>query len=338
VTTKRPVQRVRSPFGVGACVAVAVALASVWAAGVAAAASPAPPGPSSGVQAWLDAPFAPPPDMPTGGHIAVGLTLWDPAAGALGSLDGVYARVYPAKGNAQPTFADATTDWPGHLLLQAAPPKGGPGRIEFGIRGPDCPPPAPCTDRKHPLRLAGTGPPPDAPMASLVEEQTLPIVGDVVAGRPLKLAVMLLPRGEWDGLDLPDRVVAIATSADGKDLGSAELPLSAGESLPYVGELTIPDTGAVDLSFALPGNGSQPDQVIDGDPTRVNVIDSGLRRDATPRPGASAVTGGDAPAQAATGDLSSLVWVGLAGLLIVAGVLFFGGTVRGWLRRGGDDR
>jgi hypothetical protein len=299
----------------------------------AAAASPAPSALPPNVEAWLDAPYQVPGDLPPGGRVEVGLTFWDTTAHELAEVDGVFARLKPATGHADPTTADGVSDWPGHLRFDLAAPKGGPGKVEFRVRGQACPAPGDCRDAGVPLHVAGTGPPPDAPRAVLVAAQPLPIVGDIVAGRATSLGVIVSPKGAWDfdALALPDRIVAVATDGLGADLGSAELRLAGDPGAPYTGRLTIAKAGGATIGYAIPGENGEPDQLIDGAATRVQVIEAGLRPDGgMAAPGESPAPGAPTPA---ADDGSPMVWILLVGLLVVAGILIFGGTVRGWLRR-----
>ena len=103
--------------------------------------------------------------------------------------------------------------------------------------------------------------------------------------------------------------------------------------------LAPPPRRAVPFNFPglLPGANGQPDTLITASPTPIQVIESGVRLDGTtPRPAASGPATPTAPAPAAEGNgPSPIVWIGLVALLGLAGVLVFGGTIRGWLRR--DD-
>jgi hypothetical protein len=303
----------------------------------ASAASPKPSSLPRAVEAWLDAPYEVPADLPPGGTVEVGLTFWDTQARALREVDGVYAVLLPAKGHADPTSADGVPDWPGHVRFDVPAPRGGPGRLEFGLHTQDCRGQGPCTDIDLPLHLAGTGPPPDAPRAALVEAEPLPLVGDIVAGRPVSLAALITPKGAWafDALELPDRIVAVATDGLGADLGSGELLLSGAPGSPYTGKLTIAKAGGATIGYAIPGENGEPDQFMEG-AARVHVIEAGRRLDsstAAPLPGESGAPAAPTP----EGDGGSpVVGILLAGLLVLAAILVFGGTVRGWLRRGGD--
>ena len=153
-------------------------------------------------------------------------------------------------------------------------PAGGPGRLELGVHGPG-------GDR--PLRIAGVGPPADAPLVDLLQTQLQDIVGDVVAGRPFPLAVSLGPRGWWnfEALHLPDRLVVSAAHPGGTELSSTELLPDGPVGAPYTGHLTIPETGDIELTFLLPGANGQPDTVITASPTPIQVIESGVRLDGT---------------------------------------------------------
>ena len=312
---------------VGAALALAAALVRPSATTLAASPSPSP---SSTVEAWLDASPNLPPDLPPGGAATIALTTWDTGRHAFVPLEGVFARLHPAKGKATSTTADAVADWPGHHVIDLTVPAGGPGRLELGVHGPG-------GDR--PLKIAGVGPPAGARLVDLLQTQLQDIVGDVVAGRPFPLAVSLGPRGWWnfDALHLPDRLVVSAAHPGGPELSSAELLPDGPVGAPYTGHLTIPETGDIDLTFLLPGANGQPDTLITASPTPIQVIESGVRLDGTtPRPAASGPATPTAPAPAAEGNgPSPIVWIGLVALLGLAGVLVFGGTIRGWLRR--DD-
>ncbi len=288
---------------------------------VATAASPTPSVPPS-VEAWLDSSLIAPTDTPPGGRVEVALTLWDPQHHALSSLDGVFARLRPATGKAAPTTADATADWPGHVVIDLESPLGGPGKVEFGVHG---------ADGDHRLKIAGVGPPPDAPVADLVGAQLLPVVGDVVAGRPFPLAVNVLAHGLWDvdALHLPDRLIVSAAHPGGPELSQAELEPSGAPGTPYTGHLTIPETGDVELTMLIPANGGE-DQPIAGSTANVTVIEGGRVDGASSASVAPAAT----PAGAAADDTPAFLWPALIGLLVLAVVLVVGGPALRRLRDG----
>ncbi len=318
-------RRPPAPRPPGAAVALALALVAVALPPIARAASPSPAGgalPPS-VQAWLDASFVPPPDVPPDALIEVGLTFWDTASKALVPVDGVFARLHPAKGKAAPTTGDAHADWPGHVVVDVHAPKGGPGSIEFGIHGPD---------GDHRLKLAGTGPPPDAPLADLVHAELLPIIGDVVAGRPFPLGVLVQPQGEWniDEMTFPDRLVVSAAHPGGQELSNAELVPGGGPGTPYVGHLTIPETGDADLTFLVPGTDGADLEIPDSS-GRVTVIQGG-RSSPAANVGTPATTGTDG----SSGDVPPVVWAGAIGLLAVGLLLVFGGSLFRRRPRGPD--
>jgi hypothetical protein len=327
VSSSGSVRRAGRPAAaIGTLAALAALVLALPGSALAADPSPAASSLPPSVQAWLDSDVDQPPDVPPGGHVIVGLTLWDPDAQAFSDFADVTARLYPRRGHAAPSAADATVDVPGHLTFALAPPKGGPGRVEFSVRGQD-----------RPLKVEGVGPPPDAPAAALLDAETLPIVGDVVAGRPVTLVAVLRQRGSWaaDAVPFPDRLIVIASDASGADLATGELVATSGADPSYRGRLTIPDAGEADISFAIPGEGGTPDQVIGGVPIHVTVIESGLRPDEerTARPVGSGEPA-SAPGAAGDGGGPPIIWLALGGLLVLAVVLMFGGTVRGWLRRG----
>jgi hypothetical protein len=249
-----------------------------WAvAGSALAASPVPseaPGERAfgNIEVWLDQPI--PPDIAAGESIVVGFTLWDNQAAGLSTMDGLYLRLHPATGKARPTEAETRSDWPGHILANVIVPKGGPGAIETGISGRACTSDGKCTDVDFPFAVGGVGPPPEAPHSILVEARLRPLVQPVIAGRPVEVAMSLVPRAAWDPatIGLPDRLIVFARSGTGPDLASTEIHRDAGPVDLYRGQITIPDPGDVALMFAIPGNGAE-DDVIQSATTRLKVVE-----------------------------------------------------------------
>jgi len=299
-----------------------LALGLVASPAIASAGSPAPSLLPPSVQAWLDAAYQVPGDLPQGGTVEVGLTFWDTQAHTFRDVEGVYARLHPAKGHADPTHADGIVDWRGHVLIDVPAPKGGPGDVEFFVHG---------AHGDQPLAIAGIGPPPDAPVADLVGAELLPVVGDVVAGRPFPLAVNVLAHGLWDvdTLHLPDRLIVSAAHPGGAELSQGELEPGGAPGSPYTGHLTIPETGEVELTMLVPANGGV-DQPIAGSTASVTVIEGGRLDDvssARPVPAAPADgTGAD--------DTPAFLWPALVGLLVLAAVLVVGGPARRRLRGG----
>src|SRR4051812_11913981 len=99
--------------------ALAVACLALGAAGgmPAVAASPEPD-PFPTVETWIDALPEIPPDAPPGAPVTVGVTLWDTRNRALFPVDGLVVKLYPAKGNGEPSTVRATQDAPGHLVAE----------------------------------------------------------------------------------------------------------------------------------------------------------------------------------------------------------------------------
>ncbi len=281
--------------------------------------SPAPPSSLGAVQAWLDAPFQAPPDMPPEGRIEVGITFWNPLSHKLIGVSGFYVRLRPAKGNAAPSVGTIRADWPGHVIVELAPPAGGPGALEFGASARECVTGGACSDVDVPIPFTGVGPPPDAPIATLVEAAFHPFVGDIVAGRPFPVSVDLMPRGLWDltTFEPSDGLVAIARHPSGPELASAELHQAGQPGTPYTGRLGIPETGEVDLTVAIPVAGGQ-NQVVPDSTLRVTVVEGG--RPGTPSPGASAASS-PAPATPADETPPVALLAGIGALVVVVGLV-----------------
>ena len=192
--------------------------ASAIAADLSASPSTASAGPSDGSfdfgpQVWLDTPL--PADAAAGQVIEVGLTVWEPTQGILVPIDGMYVRILPANGDAKPTEAAARSDWTGHLRAQATVPVGGAGAVAVGFHGEQCDASNVCTPVDLPLRVMGTGPPPEAPRSLLVDAGVGWPSAGVVAGVPFDLEVHLEPRAAWDpaALHLPDRIIIMRFSS-----------------------------------------------------------------------------------------------------------------------------
>jgi hypothetical protein len=298
-------------------------VAALWVTASASAADPSPstsavPSAGSsdgsfdfGPQVWLDAPL--PADASAGQVIEVGLTVWEPSQGMLVPVDGMYVRIVPASGQAKPTEAVARSDWTGHLRAQATVPAGGAGSIAVGFHGEQCDASNVCTPVDLPLRVMGTGPPPEAPRAELVEAVLGWPSGPVVAGVPFDLEVDLEPRADWDpaALGLPDRVVVTVREprANGPDLVAAELRSTGPDDLRYLGSLTIPEAGDVVVAVALPADNGQ-DETIPSSVTRLQVE----------QPGAPGTEAPPAVAGNPAGPPMPLL-AGLGALVVVAGLL-----------------
>jgi hypothetical protein len=249
--------------------AVLLVAALVVAAGTPVSAASAAPSedPNAGAYptlvAWLDR--APPSDAPAGTTIEIGLTIWDSRQALFTPMGGLYLKLHPATGKARPTEANTQPDWPGHLVANVIVPKGGLGAVELVVRdGP----------ADLPIRVGGVGPPPEAPLSSLVFAVIQLPSGPVLAGRPMHLDVDVRTQADWDPpVSLPDRLVVIATVGRGPDLVNTEIrrAIGSGGAATYSGPITIPEAGDVTVVVAFPGGRSGADDVIPGATTRVKV-------------------------------------------------------------------
>ena len=84
---------------------VVLAMAAIAPAGVLAASPPPAQDPFPTIETWIDAPPEIPPDAPAGAPVAVGFTLWDVRNRNLFAVNGLVAKLYPAKGKAEPSVA-----------------------------------------------------------------------------------------------------------------------------------------------------------------------------------------------------------------------------------------
>jgi hypothetical protein len=271
-----------------------------------------PGGPFPTIEARLDAAIRP--DARPGSMIEAGITFWDRQSHTFAAINGVYVLLRPAEGDAEPSVGTAESDFRGHIVAEFAVPEGGPGAIEVGVQGRVCTSDGACTDAKLPFTLAGTGPPPEADPATLIDATFLPFVGDLVANREFPVSVDVVPRGRWDidALDLPERLVVTATVRGGPELARADLVPGGSPGTPYTGHLTIPEAGDVALAVAVPAEIGE-DHVIASSSTGVTVIESG---------------GGGTPAEPAdTGEADERVDIPIAVWLIGIGVLVAVGLV-----------
>src|SRR4051794_7134723 len=262
-------------LGVVVLIAVLIAL---WPSGVRGAtptpsAEPVDPFPT--VETWIDNPVTDPAfRSPDGKTLLVGATLWNARDHALFAVDGLTMKLYPTSGNAKPTSAPAVPDIPGHLTAQLRIPAGGPGRVAVVATGQECAADGTCHDTEVPLRISGTGPPPDAPPGDLVKADLLPIAGDVVAGRPATIAVSLRPIGLWDNtaFPLPDRIEVTGTRPGGGRMAAGDLRRdTAAPGQAYRGSIRFPDPGQITLGAAFI-DGSGRTQPIAGELGPIRVI------------------------------------------------------------------
>ena len=231
-----------------------VLLIAAWWTLPAAAASPPPaPGTPEGLQVWLDSDSITP-DAPPGGVVQVGFTFWDTRVGDFPNVEGPYVKLHPAKGKAAPSEATIEQDFPGHVLATVEVPQGGVGAVEVGLRA---------DGKDTPLTIAGTGPPPAAPVQNLVSATIQPLVGDTVAGRAFPLTVEVQPRGLYDqsALPMPDDVTAVARHPGGPGLSTGDLRRTGDLGTPYTGKLTIPETGDVEIAIQIPAAGGGNSEV-----------------------------------------------------------------------------
>jgi hypothetical protein len=232
------------------------------------AASPAPSasaeadsGAYPNLEAWLDR--ATRTDARPGSTIAVGLTIWDSQQAQFLVMGGLYLKLHPASGKARPTEAELTrSDWPGHFVANVVVPNGGPGAVEVVVRD---------GNRDLPIHVGGVGPPPTAPLSSLVAAEVQLPSEPAIAGRPMDLIVDVRTPVEWDPpVSLPDRLIVIATLGRGPELTNAEIRAVTGSPTTFAGPITIPKAGNVTLAFAFPGGSNGADDFFQAT-TQVHV-------------------------------------------------------------------
>jgi hypothetical protein len=332
-------------LGLLTVLAVLAALAPAGARG--ATPTPAPVDPFPTIQTWLDlAPNDPAAGPPDAKNVTLGATFWDVRNHALFGINGLFVQLYPAKGTAKPSEAKAMSDAPGHVTATLAVPKGGPGRVAIVERDQQCAADGTCRNVDLPLRIYGTGPPPDAPLGSLVRAMLLPITGDVVAGRPTSIAVQVTPVGLWtpDALKVPGTLRVTATGTGGKQVGSVDLQQDpSGHGLPYTGKIVISGPGQVVLDGLLvDADGNE--LPLKGQLGAFAAVGGGVRADQSAAPVASPGSP-QAPAPQpsdSAGEGSGPPWIliGGIGLLILGLALFLGEPLTRRLRGGsrGDRR
>jgi hypothetical protein len=232
------------------------------------------------------------------------------------------------------------------VTAQLQIPEGGAGRLEILTSGQACDADgSSCHDVQIPLKITGTGPPPDAPRAALVRAELLPITGDVVAGRPTAVAVSLTPVGLWDveALDLPSTIQLNAWHAGGGGrAGSAQLQQDPPAPYqPYQGTIRIPEAGEIELTAALVSDTGREQPIADH-MGPVLVIRGGTRPDASaPAAGEASPRATEAPAASAAGAAEDggppWVMLGAVAVLVIGLALFLGEPLSRRLRGGTRD-
>jgi hypothetical protein len=277
--------------------------------------------PPGNIQAWDDGGQITP-DAPPGGMVEAGFSFWDAREQDFVDIGEVYVRLHPAKGKAAPTDGILSYDFPGHVLAGLVVPEGGPGEVEVGMLMPACISDVGCGNQRAPFHVAGEGPPPDARLDQLISAEILPLVGDTVAGREFPVSVNVVPKGLWgfDQLALPDHLVVIARHPGGQPLSTGDLRPGPQPGTPYLGRLSIPETGDVQIVGAIPReDGSNAE--IEGASIDRQVIQGG-RPSASSGPVASATAAPASPVPASSsGGIPPVVLVVAIGAALVVGVL-----------------
>jgi hypothetical protein len=277
--------------------------------------------PPGNIQAWSDGGYITP-DAPPGGMVEAGFSFWDAREQDFIQIGDVYVRLHPAKGDAEPSDGILTYDFPGHVLAGLVVPEGGPGEVEVGMLMPACISTVGCGNQRAPFIIAGDGPPPDARLDQLIGAEILPLVGDTVVDREFPVSVNVVPKGLWgfDQLALPDHLVVIARHPGGQPLSTGDLRPGPQPGTPYVGRLSIPETGDVQIVVAIPReDGSNAE--IEGASVDRQVIQGG-RPSASSGPAPSATAGPASPVPASSsGGIPPLVWIVGIGAALVVGVI-----------------
>jgi len=271
-------------------VALAGMAAVLWGLTPAASMGASPPpspaaGPTVGPEAWLDRPAPSAGDAP-GTLVTVGFTLWDPVGGALLSGTFPYVRLQPL-GGGSPTEADAAETWRGHFAASLVIPAGGVGDLEIGAGGTACDSNG-CRPADTAFRIAGVGPPPDAPLPAIATASIVRPPDVVRAGSPVAIGVRLVPNAAWDpaSFPMPDALYLGVGVARGRALDPVAVPLVDAGTGAYRVSVTFPEPGdytlrvstaaqpARDDQFATalitvsvePSGGAPPDAAPDGGP------------------------------------------------------------------------
>ena len=241
---------------------LAALLLSVLALARPVAAAPSPsPSPSEEVpgepriEVWLDRPL--PVNVAPGSAIDVGAMLWSGGSEATRFVGtSIFVRAHPATGDAEPTTGNARRDWLGHYIGRVEVPEGGLGVVEFGVTGTMCENDV-CGPRDFIFPIAGTGPPPDAPMTSLAAAEIALPAEALVAGQPIHATVRLHLNTSWDPAFVPllPALALRAREPRGPTVATVMLRLTDASSLTFGGALTIPDPGDYVLEAAMDADG-----------------------------------------------------------------------------------
>jgi hypothetical protein len=257
------------------------------------------------IQVWLDTPQ--PTEAAPGDEVTIGATLWDATANAVGDWGAtIFLRALPANGAGEPISATAISDWPGHYRGAVVVPPGGLGSIELGITGTICENDV-CHQDDWVFEIAGTGPPPGAPITSLAEARIDVDADALRAGQPADLGVILTPGAGWPSLPVPDLVVVRAREPRGPNIAAASLRLASAKAMTYSGSITIPRAGILVLEAATDEDG--------GDATRFATSMMTVTVD-----DASGGEPAQAPISQADDESLPLVLLVLLGLVAVVGV------------------
>jgi hypothetical protein len=276
--------------------------------------------PPGNIQAWRDSDYITP-DAPPGGMVEAGFSFWDARQQDFFQPGDIYVMLHPAKGDAAPSDAMVTSDFPGHVKAGMVVPEGGPGDVEVGMLVPACIEGAGCGDQRAPFAIAGIGPPPDARLEQLIGAEILPLVGDTVVDREFPISVNVVPKGDWteDTLKLPDHLVVFARHPGGQPLSTGDIRPGTQPGTPWTGKLSIPETGDVQIVVAIPRDDGTNVE-IEGASLDRQVIQGG--RPASNAPAASATPAPDSPAPASSGGIPTIALIGgVAVVIVVVGLV-----------------